>query len=36
VIKLGQVRNGAIETVKSLGVVDPDEATVETPGLAQA
>jgi branched-chain amino acid transport system substrate-binding protein len=26
---IGQVRNGAIETVKSLGVVDPDEATVE-------
>jgi ABC-type branched-subunit amino acid transport system substrate-binding protein len=26
---IGQVRNGAIETVKSLGVVDPDEAIVE-------
>ena len=29
---IGQVRNGAIETVKSLGVVDPDEQTV--PALA--
>jgi branched-chain amino acid transport system substrate-binding protein len=26
---IGQVRDGAIRTVKSLGVVDPDEATVE-------
>ena len=26
---IGQVRDGAIEIVKSLGVVDPDEATVE-------
>ena len=26
---IGQVRDGKIETVKSLGVVDPDEATVE-------
>jgi hypothetical protein len=26
---IGQVRNGAIETVKSLGAVDPDEAVVE-------
>ena len=31
---IGQVRDGAIETVKSLGVVDPDEQTV--PALAQA
>jgi hypothetical protein len=26
---IGQVRDGAIETVKSLGVVDPDERMVE-------
>jgi ABC-type branched-subunit amino acid transport system substrate-binding protein len=26
---IGQVRDGSIEIVKSLGVVDPDEATVE-------
>jgi len=32
---IGQVRNGAIETVKRLGVVDPDEQTVEAPRLAQ-
>ena len=31
---IGQVRNGAIETVKSLGVVDPDEQTVEAHQLA--
>ena len=31
---IGQVRGGAIETVKSLGAVDPDEQTV--PALAQA
>ncbi len=29
---IGQVRDGAIEIVKSLGVVDPDEQTV--PALA--
>jgi urea transport system substrate-binding protein len=32
---IGQVRNGAIETVKSLGVVDPDEAIVEADVAAQ-
>jgi branched-chain amino acid transport system substrate-binding protein len=32
---IGQVRNGAIEIVKSLGVVDPDERTVEAPRFAQ-
>jgi branched-chain amino acid transport system substrate-binding protein len=26
---IGQVRDGTIRTVKSLGAVDPDEATVE-------
>ena len=31
---IGQVRNGAIEIVKSLGVVDPDEQTVEAHQLA--
>jgi branched-chain amino acid transport system substrate-binding protein len=31
---IGQVRDGAIETVKSLGVVDPDEQTVEAHQLA--
>ena len=33
---IGHVRDGAIKTVKSLGVVDPDEAMVEGPGLAPA
>ena len=28
---IGQVRDGAIKTVKSLGVVDPDEPMVEAP-----
>ncbi len=28
---IGQVRGGAIEIVKSLGVVDPDEAMVGAP-----
>ena len=32
---IGQVRNGAIETVKSLGVVDPDEQTVDAHQFAQ-
>jgi ABC-type branched-subunit amino acid transport system substrate-binding protein len=31
---IGQVRGGAIETVKNLGVVDPDEQTVPAPDLA--
>ena len=31
---IGQVRGGAIETVRSLGVVDPDEQTVEAHQLA--
>jgi ABC-type branched-subunit amino acid transport system substrate-binding protein len=31
---IAQVRDGSIEIVKSLGVVDPDEALVEAPGLA--
>jgi branched-chain amino acid transport system substrate-binding protein len=33
---IGQVRNGAIKIVKSLGVIDPDERTVEAHLLAQA
>jgi ABC-type branched-subunit amino acid transport system substrate-binding protein len=33
---IGQVRGGAIEIVKSLGVVDPDERTVDAHRLAQA
>jgi ABC-type branched-subunit amino acid transport system substrate-binding protein len=33
---IAQVRDGAIHIVKDLGVVDPDEATVPEPGLAQA
>ncbi|MFL5868095.1 MAG: substrate-binding protein [Thermoleophilaceae bacterium] len=33
---IGQVRDGAIETVKSLGVVDPDEPMVEADRFAQA
>ncbi len=32
---IGQVRDGSIEIVKSLGVVDPDEAMVEARGIAQ-
>ena len=32
---IGQVRNGAIKIVKSLGVVDPDERTVEAHRFAQ-
>jgi ABC-type branched-subunit amino acid transport system substrate-binding protein len=32
---IGQVRNGAIETVKRLGVVDPDEQLVEAHPVAQ-
>src|SRR5215213_9814771 len=33
---IGQVRDGAIKTVKSLGVVDPDERTVEAHRFARA
>jgi ABC-type branched-subunit amino acid transport system substrate-binding protein len=33
---IGQVRNGAIKIVKSLGVVDPDERTVEAHRFAAA
>jgi ABC-type branched-subunit amino acid transport system substrate-binding protein len=33
---IAQVRNGAIRIVKSLGVVDPDERTVEAPRFARA
>jgi ABC-type branched-subunit amino acid transport system substrate-binding protein len=33
---IGQVRDGAIKIVKSLGVVDPDEAVVEAERVAQA
>jgi ABC-type branched-subunit amino acid transport system substrate-binding protein len=33
---IGQVRDGTIEIVKSLGVVDPDEPTVDAHHLAQA
>ncbi len=33
---IGQVSEGAIRTVKSLGVVDPDERMVEAPRLAEA
>jgi branched-chain amino acid transport system substrate-binding protein len=32
---IGQVRDGSIEIVKSLGVVDPDEATVEADAALQ-
>ncbi len=32
---IGQVRDGAIKTVKSLGAVDPDEAVVEAPRLTE-
>ena len=31
---IGQVRGGAVEVVKRLGVVDPDEQTVPAPSLA--
>ena len=33
---IAQVRDGALKTVKSLGVVDPDESTVEADSVAQA
>jgi len=33
---IGQVRDGAIEVVKNLGVVDPDEPMVEAQSLARA
>ena len=33
---IAQVRDGAIEIVKTLGVVDPDEPIVEAPRLAGA
>jgi branched-chain amino acid transport system substrate-binding protein len=33
---IGQVRDGALKIVKSLGVVDPDEQTVEEHRLVQA
>jgi branched-chain amino acid transport system substrate-binding protein len=33
---IAQVRDGAMGIVKSLGVIDPDEKTVEAPRLAQA
>jgi branched-chain amino acid transport system substrate-binding protein len=32
---IGQVRDGSVKIVKSLGVVDPDEPTVEAPRFAQ-
>jgi len=32
---IGQVRNGALEIVESLGAVDPDERTVEAHSIAQ-
>src|SRR5919204_2149796 len=32
---IGQVHDGAIKTVKSLGVVDPDEPTVQAPRFAE-
>jgi ABC-type branched-subunit amino acid transport system substrate-binding protein len=32
---IGQVRNGAIKIVKSLGVIDPDERTVEAHSVAR-
>ena len=33
---IAQVRDGAIEIVESLGVVDPDEQPVPSQGLAHA
>jgi ABC-type branched-subunit amino acid transport system substrate-binding protein len=33
---IAQVRNGALEVVESLGVVDPDERIVDAPSLIQA
>ena len=33
---IGQVRDGAVKVVKSLGVIEPDEAVVEAHGLARA
>ena len=33
---IGQVRNGAIEIVKSLGAIDPDEQVVGAPPVGQA
>jgi ABC-type branched-subunit amino acid transport system substrate-binding protein len=33
---IGQVRDGSIEIVKSLGAIDPDVQEVEAPGLAPA
>jgi ABC-type branched-subunit amino acid transport system substrate-binding protein len=33
---IAQVRNGALEIVESLGVVDPDERIVDAPSLIQA
>jgi len=33
---IGQVRDGSIEIVKSLGAIDPDEQEVEAPGLTPA
>lgn len=32
---IGQVRDGAVRTIKELGVIDPDEQLVPVPGLAR-
>ena len=32
---IGQVQDGAVRTIKQLGVIDPDEQTVPTASLAR-